>query len=306
MAPLERVRPAVAAIRGSGLPNRRQGRRWAMIRSADSLRLSGSTRRNSTRLPARVPDELFERWQRGGDCRAREQLVERFLPLARKLARRFQGAQEPVEDLVQVASLALVKAIDRFEPGRGVTFQSFAVPTIVGELKRYFRDTGWSVHVPRGAQERAVKVEQARRRLAAQSGREPTFNDLAEYLELSIEEVLEAVEVSSAHHAVSLETPRDDADGQAGSLGDSIGETDERYELVDTGVCIEQAAKHLPERDRLALALRFVEDRTQTEIASEMGVSQMQVSRILRGALAALAGITSIDGSCPATAGRRR
>jgi len=238
---------------------------------------------------------LFERWQRHGDSRAREQLVERFLPLARKLARRFQGAQEPMEDLVQVASLALVKAINRFEPRRGVTFQSFAVPTIVGELKRYFRDTGWAVHVPRGAQERAVKVEQTRRRMAAESGREPTFNDLAEYLELSIEEVVEAVEVSSAHHAVSLETPREDGDEQAGTLGDSIGEVDERYDLVDTGICIEQAAKHLPERDRLALALRFVGDRTQTDIASEMGVSQMQVSRILRGALATLAEVTSID-----------
>lgn len=211
-----------------------------------------------------------------------------------------------MDDLVQVASLALVKAIDRFEPGRGVTFHSFAVPTILGELKRYFRDTGWAVHVPRGAQERAVKVEQARRRLAAESGRAPTFGDLAGYLELSIEEVIEAVEVSSAHHAVSLEMPRDEGDEQAGTLGDSIGEVDEHYDLVDTGVCIEQAAKHLPERDRLALALRYVDDRTQSEIASEMGVSQMQVSRILRGALAALAEVTSVDEPCAANAGPHR
>jgi RNA polymerase sigma-B factor len=246
-----------------------------------------------------VPDQLFERWQRDGDKRAREQLVERYLPLARKLARRFQGAQEPLDDLVQVASLGLVKAIDRFEPGRGVSFQSFAVPTILGELKRYFRDTGWSVHVPRGAQEHAVKVEQARRRLAAETGREPTFNDLAEYLELSIEEVVEAVEVAAAHHAVSLDTPRENGDEPAGTLGDSIGEIDRQYDLVDTGVCIRQAAKYLPERERRALALRFVADRTQTEIANEMGVSQMQVSRILRGALDTLAKVTSVDRPCP-------
>lgn len=277
-----------------------------MTQSTDTLKPPEKTRRQPTLAPARAPDELFERWQRDGDQRAREQLVERFLPLARKLARRFQGAQEPIEDLVQVASLALVKAIDRFEPGRGVTFQSFAVPTIVGELKRYFRDTGWSVHVPRGAQERAVKVEQTRRRLAATSGREPTFNDLAEYLELSLEEVIDAVEVSSAHHAVSLETPREDGEEQAGTLGDSIGEIDAHYDLVDTGVCIEQAAKQLPERERLALALRFVEDRTQTEIASALGVSQMQVSRILRGALATLADVTSIGEPCAANAHSHR
>ncbi|HEY2657833.1 MAG TPA: SigB/SigF/SigG family RNA polymerase sigma factor [Solirubrobacteraceae bacterium] len=277
-----------------------------MIQSADTLKPTENTVRQPSLAPGRTLDDLFERWQRDGDARAREQLVERFLPLARKLARRFQGAQEPIEDLVQVASLALVKAIDRFEPGRGVTFQSFAVPTIVGELKRYFRDTGWSVHVPRGAQERAVKVEQTRRRLAAASGREPTFNDLAQYLELSLEEVIDAVEVSSAHHAVSLETPREDGDEQAGTLGDSIGEVDEHYDLVETGICIEQAAKHLPERERLALALRFVGDRTQTEIASELGVSQMQVSRILRGALATLADVTSIGEPCAENAYTQR
>jgi RNA polymerase sigma-B factor len=269
-----------------------------MTQTAETLSRPQDSSRQLPQRPARVPHELFERWQRDGDVSAREQLVERFLPLARKLARRFQGAQEPMDDLVQVASLALVKAIDRFETGRGVTFQSFAVPTILGELKRYFRDTGWALHVPRGAQERAVKVEQTRRKLSAQTGRDPTFNDLAEYLEMSIEEVVEAVEVSSAHHAVSLETPRDDHDDQPGTLGDSIGEVDEHYELADTRICIQQAAKHLSERERLALALRFVDDQTQTEIAGEMGVSQMQVSRILRGALATLAEHASLDAAC--------
>src|SRR5690348_4086467 len=121
--------------------------------------------------------ELFRRWQVDGDQRAREQLVERFLPLARKLARRYSGAHEPFDDLLQVASLGLVKAIDRFDTSRGTAFSSFAVPTILGELKRYFRDLGWSVHVPRGAQERALKVQEAQERLTTRTGRPPTVDD---------------------------------------------------------------------------------------------------------------------------------
>lgn len=229
--------------------------------------------------------ELFVRWQRNGDANAREQLVKRYLPLAKKLARRYRGAREPLDDLEQVASLGLVKAIDRYDPERGNGFQSFAVPTILGELKRYFRDCGWAVHMPRGIQELAIKVEQAQRTLTAKTGRVPTFNELAEYLELSIEDVLDAVEASAAHHSVSFDTPHDDGEGDIGTLGDSIGELDHRFDLVEFGTCIEQAAKVLPERERRVLALRFLEDMTQTQIAEEIGVSQMQVSRILRKAL---------------------
>ena len=130
--------------------------------------------------PDRVEsDELFVRWQRHGDQRAREELVNRFLPLARNLARRYAGAREPFDDLLQVASLGLVKAIDRFDVDRGAAFSSFAVPTILGELKRYFRDLGWSVHVPRGAQERALKVQEAHERLTTKTGRPPTVGELA-------------------------------------------------------------------------------------------------------------------------------
>jgi RNA polymerase sigma-B factor len=248
---------------------------------------------NSTLRQAEAND-LFARWQRDGDQRAREELVDRFMPLARKLARRYQGAREPLEDLVQVASLGLVKAIDRFDAERGTAFSSFAVPTILGELKRYFRDLGWAIHVPRGAQERALKVEEVQRKLTTTHGRAPTVPQLAEYMELSIEEVLDALEAAAAHHAISLDTPRDDGEGEAGTLGDAFGEEDQRFEQVEAGATISEAAQHLTERERHVLALRFVEDQTQTQIAEIVGVSQMQVSRILRRALSRLSELTQV------------
>jgi RNA polymerase sigma-B factor len=230
--------------------------------------------------------QLFRMWRNERDQRARERLVVRFLPLARRLARRYHGAHEPFEDLVQVASLGLVNAIDRFDPDRGVAFSSFAAPTILGELKRYFRDVGWAVRVPRGTQERAVKVEQAQRRLTAGNGRPPTVQELAEYAELSVEEVLDALEAAAAHHAISLDTPREEPGGESGTLGDSIGIPDEQFELVDTRATVAEAASQLTEREQRVLALRFVDDCSQTQIARKIGVSQMQVSRILRRSLA--------------------
>jgi RNA polymerase sigma-B factor len=243
--------------------------------------------------PARIENrELFVRWQKFGEQRAREQLVERFLPLARNLARRYAGAREPFDDLLQVASLGLVKAIDRFDIDRGAAFSSFAVPTILGELKRYFRDLGWSVHVPRGAQEQALKVQEAQERLTTRTGRPPTVSELAEYLELSVEDVLDALETAAAHHSASLDAPREDGDEESGSLVDMFGEEDRRYELVDETVTISTAARQLSARERKVLALRFVHDMTQTQIAEQIGVSQMQVSRILRRALNQLRELT--------------
>jgi RNA polymerase sigma-B factor len=237
-------------------------------------------------------NELFVRWQQERDPRAREELVQRFLPLARKLARRYSGAHEPFDDLLQVASLGLVKAIDRFDTSRGTAFSSFAVPTILGELKRYFRDLGWSVHVPRGAQELALKVEDGRQQLMSRTGRPPTVPEIAEYLELSIEEVLEALETAGAHHTASLDSPREDGEEDSGTLADAFGQIDERFELVDAKVTIAAAAKHLGARERRVLVLRFVEDLTQSQIAEMIGVSQMQVSRILRRALEQLRDLT--------------
>jgi RNA polymerase sigma-B factor len=242
-------------------------------------------------------NELFVRWQSDGDQRAREELVERFLPLARNLARRYSGAREPFDDLLQVASLGLVKAIDRFDVNRGAAFSSFAVPTILGELKRYFRDLGWSVHVPRGAQEQALKVQEAHERLTTKTGRPPTVSELAEYLELSVEDILDALETAAAHHSTSLDAPREDRDDESGSLVDAFGDEDHRYELVEESATISVAARELTPRERRVLALRFAGDMTQTQIAQEIGVSQMQVSRILRRALARLRELTETAAS---------
>lgn len=229
--------------------------------------------------------ELFKRWRGKQDRRARDVLIERFLPLARKLARRYAASDEPYDDLVQVASLGLVKAVERFDPDRGFAFTSFAVPTIVGELKRYFRDTAWALHVDRSAQERARRIAQARRELGMVRGRSPTVGELAEYLELSSEEILDGLQVSEAYDTVSLDAPRpSDGDGVVNRL-EVIGDEDGRLVRVDEQATIFAAAQRLPERERHILFLRFSQDLTQTEIADRVGVSQMQVSRLLRHSL---------------------
>ena len=239
--------------------------------------------------PGRVAtEELFVRWQQRADRAARDELVRRFLPLARKLARRYNGAREPFDDLLQVASLGLVKAVDRYDLERGTAFSSFAVPTILGELKRYFRDLGWAVHVPRGAQELAVKVEEASQRLSARSGRAPMVSDLAQYLEIEIDDVLDALETARAHHASSLDAPHDDGEGESGSVVDSCGSEDPALRRADDRVTVGEAARLLSDREREVPRLRFVEDLTQTQIAGRVGVSQMQISRILRRAVARL------------------
>lgn len=266
----------------------------AMAASAPTLvsgRKSPRTRASGP-LTQRETESLFRRWQQHHEKAARDELVERFLPLARKLARRYNVGHEPFDDLVQVASLGLVKAVDRFDPSRGNTFSSFAVPTILGELKRYFRDHGWAVHVPRGAQERAVKVEDAQQYLSVKSGRAPTVPELAEYLELGIDEVLESLETARAHHATSLDAPQDDGDGEGTKLVDTFGDEDPSLKLADARITVGMVAAQLSQCEREVLALRFVHDMTQTQIAELIGVSQMQVSRILRRSIARLTELT--------------
>jgi RNA polymerase sigma-B factor len=233
---------------------------------------------------------LLIRYHEQGDTSAREELVERFLPLARQLARRYQRQNEPLDDLMQVASMGLVKAIDRFDPARGTAFSTYAVPTILGELKRYFRDSGWAVHVPRGMQERVMKLDQASQELHRKLGRSPSAGELASELNLTSEEVLEAMEAASAYDAISLEEQRgsESRDSQEPTYADSLGTEEERYELVEYGATIAPTMKALSERERLILHLRFVEDLTQSEIADRIGVSQMHVSRLIRRALARL------------------
>jgi RNA polymerase sigma-B factor len=240
--------------------------------------------------------ELFVRWRRFNDRHARDELIERFLPLARKLARRYVQSSEPYEDLVQVASLGLVKAVERFDPDRGFAFSSFAVPTIVGELKRYFRDTAWALHVDRGAQERARKISDAQQKLSSRTGRMPTVDELAQYLEISQEDVLDGLQTAEAYGAVSLDAPLASEDDEETSRLDAIGEEDERLELVDQHATIFAAARHLPSREREILYLRFGEDLTQSEIADRVGVSQMQVSRLLRRSLQRLRELTEERG----------
>jgi RNA polymerase sigma-B factor len=228
--------------------------------------------------------QLFVRWQRDGDAAARETLTERFAPLTRSLARRYSRSSEPFEDLVQVATLGLLKAIDRYDPERGHSFQSFAVPTVLGEMRRHFRDAGWAVHVPRGSQERALKVRSAHEQLMEASGRAPTIDELAKYLKLSGEEVLDALQVLNGYDTASLDAPRP-GDPDNASFAESIGEDDVRFEHVELGLTLASGMQQLQPRELSILRMRFVEDLTQTQIAAKIGISQMQVSRLLRRSL---------------------
>jgi RNA polymerase sigma-B factor len=233
---------------------------------------------------ARREQMLFMRYQCCGDPAARRELVERFLPLARQLARRHRRGGDS-EDLEQTASLGLLKAIDRFDPSRGGRFSSYAVPTILGEIKRHRRNTGWSAHVPRGMQERALRVSEAVDHLSGALGESPPPRVVADYLSLSVDEVLEAMEAAAAFAAVSLDAPARGGGDQATVLAESIGRDENRYDLVEYRVTMSRAARALPLRERRILYLRFAEDLTQSEIAERTGLSQMHVSRLIRQAL---------------------
>jgi RNA polymerase sigma-B factor len=236
---------------------------------------------------ARNDRRLLER-AHAGDQAARAALVERFLPLARQLARRYQRGGELLDDLNQVASLGLLKAIDRFDPARTTAFSSFAVPTILGELKRHFRDKGWSVRVPRDLQELAVKLDPTSEQLLRELGRAPTLAEVAKRLDTTIELVLEAREAAAAYRAVSLDRPRDDDDEGADALGQAVGVDDPGFGVAEDAATVERLMRVLSDREREVLRLRFVEDLTQAEIGTRVGVSQMHVSRILRQAIARL------------------
>ena len=207
------------------------------------------------------------------------------MSLARTLAARYARTQEPFDDLFQVASLGLVKAADRYDPDRGAAFSSYALPTILGELKRHFRDKGRSIHLPRGLQELVLRVQGAEQQLSTRTGRSPTVIEIAEHLQLDTESVLEALEAITARNASSLDAPLEADPGEdAATVHDMIGSEDEGYALVEASTSLAGAVRRLRKTDREVLELRLSRGMTQSEIAKHIGVSQMQVSRILRRA----------------------
>jgi RNA polymerase sigma-B factor len=234
--------------------------------------------------PPGSPDrELLRRYHEHGDVTAREQLVERHLPLVRSLARRYAGRGESIEDIEQVGAIGLIKAIDRYELDREVALTTYATPNVVGEIKRHFRDRGWTIRIPRALQELNVKMSGAVERLTVQLGRSPTIAELATELDATPEQVLEAVEAGSAYSPVSLSASpgtEDDLD-----LMEVIGTEDEGYARSEERASLEPALGKLPERERRILRMRFEEGLTQTQIADRVGLSQMHVSRLIRRSL---------------------
>jgi RNA polymerase sigma-B factor len=231
--------------------------------------------------------QLFARYRSRGDLAARDELVERFLGLATRLAQRYHRGAEPLDDLVQVASVGLLKAIDRFDPTRGTAFSSFAVPTIAGELKRYFRDKGWALKVPRDLQESAQRVNRTTDRLVHELGRTPTVAEIADDLAITPEQVLEAREAATAYRAEPLDRPFGD-DQDATSVVDTLGADEPGYRQAEHSATLQAMLSVLSDREREVLRLRFAEDLTQSEISQRVGLSQMHISRLLRQAITRL------------------
>ena len=229
---------------------------------------------------------LFER-SADGDKSARDELIQSHLPLAHRLAGRYRNSGEPMDDLRQVATLGLINAVDRYDPDAG-SFVRYAVPTIMGELKRHFRDKRWALRVPRSLQERGMEVTKTVERLYARLGRSPSPRDIAEETGFTLEEVLEAMDLSTAYSPTPLDAPFGGDDDGARTLGETLGSDEGGYELVELGHSVAPAFRALPKREQAILKLRFVDDLTQAEIADRVGISQMHVSRLIRRALGQL------------------
>ncbi len=230
-------------------------------------------------------DRLLVLWRDNGDRGAREELVRRFLPLARRLASGYTGSSQPLEDLAQVAALGLLAAIDRFEPKRGIPFGAFAVPTILGELKRHLRDHRWSMHVPRSTKELALDLARARDALAASLRRSPSLSELAEALGLSPVQVCDGFLAGACYRILSIDAPARNGEAHPESIAATRGTVDDGYDLVDAVASWRSAIQQLPADDRRLLSLRFVHELTPTEIAARIGTSQMTVSRFQRRAV---------------------
>jgi len=227
---------------------------------------------------------LIERWQRRGDDAAREQLVHRYRGLVRALAARYVNWGEPFDDLVQVAWIGLLKAIERYDAERGVQFPTYATPTIVGEIRRYYRDRAWAVHVPRSVQELRVRVNATIDQWSAEHGEAPTTAELAQFLEVSPDAVLDAIHSENARSALALPSAEDDR----AASGFDVPTEEPGFGQVDASMLLEGGLQSLAERERQIVAMRFEEGLTQSQIAARIGISQMHVSRLLRRALAQL------------------
>jgi RNA polymerase sigma-B factor len=226
---------------------------------------------------------MVREYARTKDKALQAELAERFLPLARSLAMRYRGGTESLDDLVQVACLGLVKALDGFDPDRGRSFTAYAVPTMLGELRRHFRDRVWNVHLPRGLQERTMDVNEAIQGLGDELGSSPTVAQIAGRLDLSEEDVLEALQADEARRTLSLDAPRSREDTESVPTIETVPTTEMGYEGVESQLAATDA--DLDEREKLVLQLRFGADLNQYEIGKHLGVSQMQISRIMRKAL---------------------
>lgn len=229
--------------------------------------------------------ELFRLYKEKGDEEARGQLIVSHLNLVRFLASKFKNRGEPLDDLVQVGTIGLIKAIDRFDPERGLEFTTYATPTILGEIKRHFRDKGWSIRVPRRLQELSAKVNQATEELTVELQRSPSVEEIAAKLGVSAEEILEAMESSGAYTSVSLEAGGTSEDDEAPALIDRLGSVDEDLDASDDRMVIDDAIRDFSPREQEIVRMRFIDGLTQVEIAKRLGVSQVQVSRLLRRTL---------------------
>ena len=295
--PAEPLTAAEVATEGAELPQPPDTSNGGTSNGADAATAARSERTAADRARARA---MFAELAALADndprrARLRDELVETHLPLVEYLARRFRNRGEPLDDLVQVATIGLIKSVDRFDLERGVEFSTYATPTIVGEIKRYFRDKGWAIRVPRRLQELKLALTKATSELTQKNGRSPTVAELAAHLELSQEEVLEGLESANAYSAVSLDAP-DGGDDDSPAVADSLGMIDDALEGVEYRESLKPLLEKLPAREKRILMLRFFGGMTQSQIAGELGISQMHVSRLLARTLAQLrVGLLSED-----------
>jgi len=229
--------------------------------------------------------DLLRAYHENHDPTVRDRLVELNSDLVHFIARRFANRGEPLEDIEQVGFLGLINAIERFDPSLENEFSTFATPTIAGEIRRYFRDKSWAVRVPRRLQENHQKVVGAQQQLSNQFGRQPSIAEIAQHLDLDVEDVLEALEVAPARHSISFDTPAGGDEDSGTSLGEFLGSEDDDLERVELREMVERAMTHLTPRERQIMAMRFIEELPQTEVAERLGISQMHVSRLQRAAM---------------------